>query len=474
MGIEKVLQSLEIERKNFKQEISLITQDSRKVQKGSLFFALRGSDELKIRNLQEAQKKEARLVIHDVSGFESGLFLESIHEVFSDSLKLFYNESFKNLKVYGVTGTNGKTTYSYMLKGMLEAYNVPTGIFGTIENSFRGNKLDTGLTSPNAEDLYAFSAENYHNHGMRALVCEVSSHALDQKRMGLSFLDGAAFTSFSQDHLDYHKDMKSYLKAKLKIKTEASKEAAYFCSVSKLKEELIGLDVDLLNDGDFNVTTKKESFGQRLEFKSLSKKQSLSGFLPMLGEYNAENFALALMTLCRHFGHEFFPDDRVFRLFASPPGRMEPVFYKDKPIAFIDYSHTPDSLEKALKTLKSLNQRVYVVFGCGGNRDKDKRAKMGKVSSSFADYSFLTSDNPRDEDPKEIINAIVSGVKGSSFEVVEKREEAISKSLDKAVKDKAVVLIAGKGHERTQEIAGVKKFFSDKEEVKKWVEENEG
>ena len=472
VSVEKLLQSLSINQKDFKQYISLITQDSRRVVPGAIFFALRGSDEVKVRNLEQAIKKRAKLVVHSFEGFGEGLYVKDVHSLFSETLKLYFKESTSKLKVYGVTGTNGKTTYSYMLKGLLESYGVPTGIFGTVENAFRENKLETGLTSPIAEDFYSFSHENYNKNGMRALVCEVSSHALDQKRMGLEFLDGAAFTSFSQDHLDYHKTMDGYLKAKLKIYSEALKQGAYFCASPKLKDPLSSTKVDILNHGDYKISFFKKDYGQEVEFTKISKNKSLKGFLPMLGGYNVENFGLALMTLCAHFGDEFFPDERVFNNFTTPPGRMEPVFYKDKPFAYVDYSHTPDSLEKALKTLKETNEKVFVVFGCGGNRDQEKRALMGKVSSDYADYCFVTSDNPRDEHPNSIINDIISGVTVTNYLVLEDRRAAIQEALTKANSEKAVVLIAGKGHETTQEINGEKKYFSDIEEIKRWVADN--
>ena len=181
--------------KELVKSIKFITQDSRRVEPGALFFALRGGRTAKLKNLQDALTRGAFEVVHDLKGFKKGLYVESIDSVFTDALKELYKESFNKLKVYGVTGTNGKTTYSYMLKGLLESYSVPTGIFGTVENAFGENKLKTGLTSPLAEDFYSFSHEQYQN-GMKALVCEVSSHSLDQKRMGLRFLDAAAFTKF--------------------------------------------------------------------------------------------------------------------------------------------------------------------------------------------------------------------------------------------------------------------------------------
>jgi len=377
MNLNQLLDDLDVKAKDFSTKITSLTQDSRRVLKGSLFFSLRGTKEAKILNLNKALSLGARAVVHDVDGFKKGFYVKDIHKIFSESLNLFYKESFKNLKVYGVTGTNGKTTYAYMLKSLLESYDTPTGIFGTVENSFKSQILDTGLTSPIAEDFYSFSHKNYTDHGMKALVCEVSSHALDQKRMGLNFLDGAAFTSFSQDHLDYHKSMETYLNAKLKIFSEASKGESFFCMSSDVYEKHVGIDVNetidsgnlnaikVLNLDEFKISYKPNSYGFDIEFsrsfksnshknssdvsKSTSETKVLKGHLPTLGEFNVSNFGLALMTLCNHFGDEFFPDSRIFKSFKTPPGRMEPVFFNKQPIAYIDYSHTPDSLEKAMQ-----------------------------------------------------------------------------------------------------------------------------
>ncbi len=478
MNLNQLLDDIDVKAKDFSTKITSITQDSRRVLKGSLFFSLRGTTKARILNLNKALSLGAMTVVHDIVTFKKGFYVKDIHKVFSESLHLFYRESFENLKVYGVTGTNGKTTYAYMLKSLLEGYEISTGIFGTVENSFKEHVLDTGLTSPIAEDFYSFNHKNYTDHGMKALVCEVSSHALDQKRMGLKFLDGAAFTSFSQDHLDYHQTMDMYLKAKIKIFSEAAKDKSFFCMSSNVHKDVTYSDtlddVEVLNSGDFKISYKQNSYGFDVEFRrsfnNKAQTKVLKGHLPILGDYNISNFGLALMTLCHHFGDEFFPDSRIFKSFNTPPGRMEPVIFNKEPMAYIDYSHTPDSLEKALKTLKDLKTKVFVVFGCGGNRDSDKRAKMGAVAEAYADLSFITSDNPRDEDAESIIDDILIGYKKTAYVVEQDRKKAIFKALEEAYIADAIVLIAGKGHEKTQEIKGEMFMLSDKQEALKWVE----
>ena len=217
-------------------EILDITADSRKIQKGSLFFILPRAEKSFDEYFEEAQAKTVILIVH---GFKDkkdrGLFVEDIESFYTQALKTFYHESVSQLKIYGLTGTNGKTTTSTMLKNMLELYDVPTGLFGTVGNFFKEHHLKTDLTSPMAEDFYRFNHQNF-KRGMRAAVCEVSSHALDQKRLGLDFLSGAGFVSFSQDHLDYHKSMDHYFEAKSKILSEALNKDGFFVYPKTLKE----------------------------------------------------------------------------------------------------------------------------------------------------------------------------------------------------------------------------------------------
>lgn len=454
----------ELFTKDFLSQVTSVTTDSREAKEGSLLFLMPSSFQDKENYFKNAQAQGASLVVHNFTDLKGGLFVKDIHQVFTKFLQTFYKESFENLKIYGITGTNGKTTTAFMLQDMLESYGVSSGIFGTVKNSFKDSELKTNLTSPRAEDFYAFNHQNYHK-GMRAVVCEVSSHALDQKRLGLNFLSGAAFTSFSQDHLDYHGSMEAYLDAKRKIVKEALLPSASLFASEAVKEKLSCLErVFFINQSDY--TLKILSSGEEgLRLALGRKEKKLEGLLPLYGAYNAENFALAFALLCEHFGPSFFPDQRIFKSFKQIPGRMEKIDLGNESEAFIDFSHTPDSLLKALKTLKS-DKKLVVVFGCGGERDQKKRPLMGQIAKENADYVIVTSDNPRSEDQMKIINDIVQGREG--FEIEPDRELAILKALEKTSQGKTRVLIAGKGHEAYQEVKGVKRPFSDLLKVKRW------
>ncbi len=455
---------------SFSQEVLDLTADTRNIKKGSLFFLLPRAEARFTEYFEKSH--EALAFVHScIDHKDKGFFVEGVESLYFDSLKLFYKESVDNLKVYGITGTNGKTTTAFMLQSLLEMYGVPTGLYGTVKNGFRDNNLETGLTSPTAEDFYRFNHENF-KKGMKAVVCEVSSHALDQKRQSVDFLDGAAFTSFSQDHLDYHKTMEGYLQAKVKITTEALKDNGFFI-LSEGSSELTSWPLKSISIGDkYKVKIlERTSKGTSIAFSKGGA--SVSGVIPLFGDYNVSNFVVALGILCEHFGEDFFPDERVFKDFVQIPGRMERIDLNESSAAFIDYSHTPDSLEKALETLKqfSKGQKIVSVFGCGGDRDTGKRPLMGAVSEKLADVSIVTNDNPRTEEPSMIAKDIL---KGFSEEVVVEldRSVAIEKALNISKSAPCYILIAGKGHETTQETNGVKKYFSDREEVLRFIENN--
>jgi UDP-N-acetylmuramoyl-L-alanyl-D-glutamate--2,6-diaminopimelate ligase len=465
-----------------------ITADSRKVKPGSLLFILPRAEKQFEKIYKEATDKKASLIVHGLESQKSrGHYVKNIQVTYTKTLQTFYKESFENLKVYGLTGTNGKTSVATMLKNLLDTYHIPTGLYGTVGNFFRNNVLDTGLTSSMADDFYRFNHSNY-EQGMKAVVCEVSSHALDQKRLSVNFLSGAGFTSFSQDHLDYHKTMDAYLEAKGKIFSEALIKDGFFVYPKSLKEfqvlkPLEDQKIICLGGDDYTYKIHKADFsGVEMEFSKNGK--SLKGLLPLYGDYNAENFAMALVFLCEHFRtqgiNDFFPDQKVFDQFKQISGRMERFTVcrhegGEESFAVVDFSHTPDSLEKALKTLRELlpNHELSVVFGCGGDRDSAKRPLMGKIASRLADKVVVTNDNPRTEEPEMIADQIVEGLeKAKHFKVELDRASAIRNALNEASAKPAVVLIAGKGHEQTQEINGEKHFFSDQKEIKKWIVEN--
>ena len=458
-----------------------ITADTRKVKAGSLFFLLPRAEKHFDRLFKEATDKEAALVVHGLKAHEDeGYYVENIEAFYTKSLQKFYHESYSNLKIYGLTGTNGKTSVATMIKDLLELYGEPTGLFGTVGNFFKDNLLKTDLTSPMAEDFYRFNHENF-KKGMKTVVCEVSSHALDQKRLGLDFLTGSGFTSFSQDHLDYHGDMKTYLEAKGKIFSEALHANGFFIYPKSLKEfsslkPLRNQKVLCLGGETYSYKILKTDFdGISMSFTKGDK--SITGVLPLFGAYNAENFAMALVFLCEHFGGGFFPDQNVFEDFKQISGRMERFVLGGDSHAVVDFSHTPDSLEKALKTLRDLkpDHQLIVVFGCGGDRDKNKRPEMGKIASSLADKIIVTNDNPRAENPEDIAQGVLKGVEKSlstKVSVELDRTVAVQSALSLAAQTPSLVLIAGKGHEQTQEVEGKKLFFSDQNEVLEWLKEN--
>lgn len=449
-------------------EVQGLTANSSKAQKGYVYFALPSTGSRCEDFCRDALERGAGVALK-YSDFPDPAL------TFSQALQYFYKESFDNLTFVGVTGTNGKSSFCFMLRDLLEAHAIPTGIWGTIENSFQGNVFGTELTSPLAEDFYEQNHINF-KKGMKVVLCEVSSHALEQQRLGINFLDIAVFTSFSQDHLDYHGDMNSYFESKVKILTEALKEGGAFFTHShhdyfeRFGERCPPSTLASGRDFKFSVLSRGID-GIRVVYED--SKSTFKGDISILGSYQGENYVLALAVffqLQNEFTFEVKPD--LSKSFRQIPGRMERFILRENAQAYVDFCHTPESLEKALATLRELNvldAPITVVFGCGGERDKDKRAIMGEIACRYADRVILTDDNPRGEDPNAIVQQIYEGCEDWA-EIEVDRGLAIFKALMPARYGDGLFLIAGKGHENYQERNGQKTFFSDRRQVLDWVE----
>jgi UDP-N-acetylmuramoyl-L-alanyl-D-glutamate--2,6-diaminopimelate ligase len=367
----------------------------------------------------------------------------------------------------GVTGTNGKTSCTHWLAQCFNALGKKTAVIGTLGNGFLGELQETSNTTPDAAEIHGKLAE-YLAAGAQCVAMEVSSHGLDQGRVNGIAFDLAMFTNLSRDHLDYHKDMEDYAQAKAKLFDWSSLRNAIInlddSFGAQLTEKLKKRNSQTLTYGlkKADICTsnlKLSSLGIEMHVKALSGTAELSSEL--LGEFNASNLLGSLGILLAS-GISLENAAQVLSEVKSVAGRLERVGDATTPAIVIDYAHSPDALEKVLQTLRRIlnpNARLICVFGCGGERDKGKRPVMGRIATSLADKVFITSDNPRSEDPRQIIKEITSGASGN-YRVIEDRQEAIQQSVEGAnVAD--ILLIAGKGHEQYQEIAGKKYPFSD-------------
>lgn len=452
-----------------------ITADSRKVTAGSLFLAYPGERTDGRQFIQQALMQGAAAVLWEQSGFEwkpqwqvpnlpvAGLRDEA--GVIADS---FYGQPSKQLWMIGVTGTNGKTSCSHWLAQTLTALGRKTAVVGTLGNGFPGAFADTINTTPDPILLHGMLAD-YRKQGAAAVAMEVSSHGLDQGRANGVHFDVAVFTNLSRDHLDYHGDMAAY--------GEAKKTLFYWHGLSSAvlnSDDDFGREVaqELASQGKRVLTYGLESGdvrGSQLQFNEHGLAMQVDTPFGrtlleagVVGRFNAYNLLAVLATLLvSDVGLALAVT--ALRSVRPVAGRMQQLGGGKQPLVVIDYAHTPDALEKVLTALaEQAGQRkgmLICVFGCGGNRDTGKRPLMGEVACKLADRVIVTSDNPRNEDPAAIIAAVVTGMSGD-YRIEPDRAAAIRFAVNSATPGD-IVLVAGKGHEDYQEIAGIKHPFSD-------------
>jgi UDP-N-acetylmuramoyl-L-alanyl-D-glutamate--2,6-diaminopimelate ligase len=362
------------------------------------------------------------------------------------------------LRVVGITGTNGKTTTSYLTRHLLQSAGQPAGLIGTVEQVIGGERQEGGRTTPEAPDLQAMFAAML-VAGDRACVMEVSSHAMTLHRADAIHWAAVAFTNLSRDHLDFHPTMEEYFQAKRRLIAAAPQVA-----VVDLDDEH---GARLASEFPQALTVSIDAPGARLRATDLAADAAGTSFtvggvatrVPLPGLFNVRN-ALTALGLAVQLGIELGDAAAALPLAPVAPGRMETIEAGQPFAVFVDYAHTPDALERVLASARGLTQgRVLCVFGCGGDRDRGKRPEMGRAVDRGADVVIVTSDNPRSEDPAAIIDDVLAGISGPNVAIVDRRE-AIAHALAEA-QPGDVVVIAGKGHEHGQTIAGVTHPFDD-------------
>jgi UDP-N-acetylmuramoyl-L-alanyl-D-glutamate--2,6-diaminopimelate ligase len=469
-----------------RQDVTGIFYDSRKVTKGSIFVAIKGFNSDGHRFILDAINDGALAVIlEDSNAVPDEIFthnriakicVRDSRIALAEVSNYYFKEPSKKLKLIGITGTNGKTTTTYFIKSIIEQAGEKAGIVGTIANYIGDREIKSSLTTPESNNLNELIYQMV-NEGCSYAIMEVSSHSLVLKRVhGLKFSE-AIFTNITSDHLDFHGNFEKYFKAKkilfdsldefsLIIYNSDDPNSLNIIKDSKAKSYSYGMAAN----SDFKIS----DISFDLSGTSFSINYSGNIYSPhtsLVGSFNAYNACAAFASAVLH---GISPETAIegIRNTKQVPGRFE-VIGKGSKKVIVDYSHTADSLEKALIALNKIvqnNNPVYTVLGCGGNRDKSKRPIMGRIASDMSNKIFITSDNPRNEDPMEIIKEIQSGISKENYEVIENREEAIKKAILSS-EDNAVILVAGKGHENYQEIKGVRKHFSDKEMAEKYLAE---
>lgn len=400
--------------------------------------------------------------------------LEDVYDVetikvenINDYIKDFYNDKINNMKLIGITGTNGKTTTCYLIYQMLNYIGVKTAYVGTIGFYIDGLVKELDNTTPSIDILYNLILDAKES-GCEVIVMEASSHALKQERLYGLLFDAVGVTNITQDHMDYHKNMKDYIKSKKKIISMLkNKRICILNKKDKYYKKFISKENDNIIIGK---DVKINSIVNYLDGTSIVINDGIKRcfLLPIVGDFNVYNFLFAYYII-KKLGYDVNKMKNSLYILTEPLGRMQRINYK-KNVIFIDYAHTPDAVLNVLKTVgKIKNNGIITIIGCGGNRDKSKRPLMAKVACKKSSLVIFTNDNPRYEDEIEIMKDILKGARGK-YEVIYDRFEAIKRGID-LLGENMILMILGKGHEDYQIIKNKKLHFSDLESVIKIIED---
>ena len=459
-------------------QITSVTSDSRSVLPGAVFVCIIGKTYDGHDFINEAIDKGAVLIVSErkLHSFDTiGLIqIDSPRDALAKISCALYCNNINKLHLSGITGTNGKTTTSFMVHHIMRSAEKKTGLIGTIKYDLGNRILPAQRTTPEADELCEYLGEMIRCNCDSA-VMEVSSHAIDLKRVSEILFDIVVFTNLSHDHLDYHENMEKYFDVKsqlfLQLKKDGIAVINYDCPygrrlMDKLSVPIIGYGKS--HDAQIRAEKIKTTM-KGISFYLNSPWGSGVIKMPLLGKFNVDN-ALAAVAVAGAYGLPFSLIQKSLKNISYVPGRLELVRSFKKRFVFIDYAHTPDALEVVLNSIRLLIKgEIWLVFGCGGNRDKKKRRLMGKIASIHADKIIITSDNPRKEDPITICQDIIQGFDDINIPYIETdRKQAIEYAL-KNMKRNDALLVAGKGHEIYQEINGMLIPFDDRNVINEWL-----
>ena len=447
--------------------VESVAYDSRRVQRDGLFVALRGEKSDGHQFIEQAIEKGASVIVteHEVEhAHATCVVVENTRQALADLGAAFYDRPARRLKLAAVTGTNGKTTTTFLLKHICEKAGLRCGLIGTVRYEIGERVLPAVRTTPESLDVQELLAQMV-NAGCKAAAMEVSSHAIAQDRVrGLEW-DVAVFTNLTQDHLDFHGTMENYFEAKAKLFTGLAEQKGkpgapaivnlddrYGAQLADRLEKVTPvITYGMSARADFRASNYHAEFaGTSYQLDARGKSYLVR--VPLIGRFNVAN-SMAALAAASSMGLSL--RDAILSLSRSPqvPGRLEAVPAKRQFQVFVDYAHSDDALLNVLKTLRELSpRRLILVFGCGGDRDKQKRPLMGRVADQNADFSIITSDNPRKEDPDAIIADAEKGFRSDNYEKIPDRAKAIARAVELA-QPRDIVLIAGKGHEAYQEFS---------------------
>lgn len=459
-------------------DIGKIEYDSRKIKPGDVFFCIQGFNMDGHKFIDSAVKNGAIAVVCErkINSIPNCTIIQvdDTREALALSSANFYDHPAKKMKLIGLTGTNGKTTSTYLIKSILEQAGYKVGLIGTIANYIGNKRIDTHRTTPESLELHGLFREMA-DEGTDYCIMEVSSHSLVLKRVfGINFAE-AIFTNLTQDHLDFHKTFENYYAAKLILFKNSQNSIINIDDIYGRRVYDDAGNNRLTYSIDSNSDIKAENIvlhsrGVEFDIVYNDGKERITLSLP--GKYNIMN-ALGCAGACLNEGISLPVVKKGLENMLCVPGRCE-IVTKNYNLGFdiiVDYAHTPDGLENILKTAREFTKgRLISVFGCGGDRDRTKRPIMGRIGSNLSDFAVITSDNPRSEEPFKIIEDILSGISKDNYMVVENRKEAIRKAIEMAKMDD-VIVVAGKGHEDYQILKDKTIHFDEREIIAEIINE---
>lgn len=463
-------------------DVKGITNNSNEVRPGYLFIALKGARTDGNEFIQDAINRGASVIVceKEIQRQDGVVFIkvDSTRDIIWQLGKKFYGDPSSRLKVIGITGTNGKTTTSFLIRDIFQASGISTGLLGTIDYVIGDRKIPAALTTPDVLKVNQYLSQMAAS-GCSACVMEVSSHALEQGRVeGINFQTGV-YTNLGRDHLDYHRTIENYLEAKTRLFRRLNRDSWAVINIDDpysgyIMENTLAnvIGYGIRNVTSTNIKFKIRARGMRFFNSGMRFSVDPLGFsveTRLIGYHNVYNILAAIgASLSAGVSEDAIVEG--VSITKEIPGRLERVELGQPFSVFIDYAHTPDALENVLNTLRSINNkaRIILVFGCGGDRDKDKRPLMGRIAGRLADCTIITTDNPRSEDPVQIISDIERGFVSDNYKVVSDRKDAIGEAIEIA-QSGDVLLIAGKGHENYQILRHTVVPFSDRAVVEDYL-----
>lgn len=471
-------------------DIKGITNNSNEVRPGYLYIAIKGTHMDGNDFIPEAIGRGAVAIVTEGEWQNTSgtvfIKVSSTKDIIWQLAKRFYGDPSTRMKVIGITGTNGKTTTSFLVRNILQKAGISTGLLGTIDYLIGDRKIPASLTTPDVLKVNQYLAQ-MGEAGCKVCVMEVSSHALEQGRVkGIDFGVGI-YTNLGRDHLDYHRTLDNYLSSKARLFKNLNRRSWAVVNIddpysgSILQSTL----ANVIGYGIGNISSAEIGFkikARGIRFSSSGMKFSVlaTGFnvgfpieTKLIGYHNVYNILAAIGAVLTF---EVSPDAIREGVYMTEeiPGRLQRIDMGQPFSVYIDYAHTPDALENVLNTLRQITKaRLLLLFGCGGDRDKEKRPLMGRIASRLSDYTIITTDNPRTEEPAQIIKDIEKGFIGSNYKIIEDRREAIREAID-ICQPGDVLIIAGKGHENYQILKHTVVPFSDKAVVEEVLREYAG